>query len=83
MTQKEYREVIEKYEKEIFDLQTELNEERSKNFNYLEVLEKNYQLQKDLDYERHNNNLNCSTINELNEIIEKYKKIIDKFTINF
>lgn len=42
----------EEYEKQIFDLQAELNEEKIKNFNYLEVLEKNYQLQKELDYER-------------------------------
>lgn len=83
MTQKEYKEEIEKYEKQIFDLQTELNEERNKNVNYLEVLENNYQLQKDLDYERSKNDINCRNIDELNDIIDKYKKIIDKFTINF
>ena len=79
----EYKEKIEKYEKQLIDLQAELNEEKNKNFNYLEVLERNYQLQKDLEYERSKNDLNCSTIDELNSIIDKYKKIIDKFTINF
>lgn len=83
MTQKEYIEKIEKYEEQIFDLQTELDGEKSKNFNYLEVLERNYQLQKDLDYERNKNDISCRNIDELNDIIDKYKKIIDKFTINF
>ena len=83
MTQKEYREEIEKYEKKISDLQTELNAERNKNFNYLEVLERNYQLQKELYYERSKNDIACRNIDELNDIIDKYKKIIDKFTINF
>jgi predicted RNase H-like nuclease (RuvC/YqgF family) len=83
MTQKEYKEKIEKYEKQIFDLQTELDGERSKNFNYLEVLERNYQLQKELEHERSKNDIACRNIDELNDIIDKYKKIIDKFTINF
>lgn len=90
MTQKEYREKTEKYETQIADLQMKLHEEKSKNFNYLEVffnylkvLERNYQLQKDLDYERSKNEIACRNIDELNDIIDKYKKIIDKFIINF
>jgi hypothetical protein len=83
MTQKEYKEKIEKYEKQIFDLQTELNEERNRNINYLEVLERNYQLQKDLDYERSGNDICGREIENLNNLINKYQKIIDKFTINF
>jgi predicted RNase H-like nuclease (RuvC/YqgF family) len=83
MTQKEYREEIEKYKNQIFDLQTELDGERSKNFNYLEVLERNYQLQKDLDYERSRNDICCRENENLNNLINKYQKIIDKFTINF
>lgn len=83
MTQKEYREEIEKYEKKISDLQTELNAERNKNFNYLEVLERNYQLIKDLDDERSKNDICCREIENLNNLINKYQKIIDKFTINF
>jgi hypothetical protein len=83
MTQKEYREEIEKYEKKIFDLQTELNEERNKNVNYLEVLERNYQLQKDLDYERDKNAIGCKQLENLDDLVNKYQKIIDKFTINF
>ena len=83
MTQAEYKKEIKKYEKQIFDLQAELNEEKNKNFNYLEVLERNYQLQKELDYERSKNDIACRNIDELNDIIDKYQKIIDKFTINF
>lgn len=48
-----------------------------------ELLERNYQLQKDLDYERSKNEIACRNIDELNDIIDKYKKIIDKFTIKF
>ena len=79
----EYKEKIEKYEKQLIDLQAELNEEKNKNFNYLEVLERNYQLQKELVYERNKNDIACRNIDELNDIIDKYQKIIDKFTINF
>ena len=83
MTQKEYIEEIEKYKKEIFNLQEELRVEKNKNFNYLEVLETNYQLNKDLSNEKENNRMNCASIMELNKIIERYEKILDKFTINY
>lgn len=82
MTQKEYKEEIDKYKKEIFDLQEELRKERNKNFNYLEVLECNYQLNKDLQIEKENNRMNCASIMELNKIIDHYKAILDKFTFN-
>lgn len=83
MTQKEYKEEIEKYKQEIFNLQEELRIEKNKSFNYLEVLQTNYELNKDLQSEKEDNRRNCASIMELNKIIEKYEKILDKFTINY
>lgn len=83
MTQKEYNEEIEKYKKQIADLQDELRIEKNKNFNYLEVLQTNYELNKDLQNVREDNRRNSASIMELNKIIEKYEKILDKFTINY
>lgn len=82
MTQKEYNEEIEKLKKQIADLQDELRIEKNKNFNYLEVLQTNYELNKDLQRKREDDRINSASIMGLNRIIEKYEKILDRFTIN-
>ena len=83
MTQKEYKEKIEKLLKELEIVKEELSEERAKNLNYEEVLQRYYYLNEELMREKTSNELNNRTIKEQADIIEKYKKILDKFTINY
>lgn len=83
MTQKEHNEKIEKLLKELENVKSELAEERAKNLNYEEVLQKYYYLNEELMREKASNELNNRTIKEQADIIEKYKQILDKFTINY
>ncbi len=83
MTQKEYKEKIEKLLKELETVKEELSEERAKNLNYEEALQRYYYLNEELMREKTSNELNNRTIKEQADIIEKYKKILDKFTINY
>lgn len=82
MTQKEYREKIEKTIQEKEEIKRQLQVEKDKNYNYERVLEDYYITKKRLDEEKQYNNFNCEKIRQQEELIEKYQKIIDKFTIN-
>jgi hypothetical protein len=83
MTQKEYNEKILESEKENKDLRKELEFERRKNFNYEQVLEDYHRVSEELNKEREANIQNEYTIKNQNDVIEKYKEILDKFTINY
>ena len=82
MTQKEHNEKIEKYKQQIEELNLQLQEENRKNYNYEQVLEKYFTVNEELKREQESNKLNCKVIREQEEIIEKYKAIVDKFTFN-
>lgn len=82
MTQKEYKENIEKLIQEKEAIKEKLTKEQDKNYNYEKVLEDYYITKKRLDEEKQYNDFNCEKIRQQEELIEKYQKIIDKFTIN-
>lgn len=82
MTQKEYKENIEKLIQEKEAIKEKLIKEQDKNYNYEKVLEDYYITKKTLDKEKQYNVFNCEKIRQQEELIEKYQKIIDKFTIN-
>ena len=83
MTQKEYKENIERLKNRIRELEEEIDNTRIKNDNYERVLESYYIANNQLERER-NDNINITDENKkLKEIIEQYKKILDKFTINY
>lgn len=83
MTQKEYKEEINKYKELLKKAEDRLQEELNKNYKYEQVLENYYIAKEDLRKEKEYNVLNCQSINEKNSIIERYEKILDKFTINY
>jgi len=83
MTQKEYKERIKELIEENNKLHKELEEEKEKNYDYLQVLKDYHIVSKLLADEKGYNDLNNEKIREQEQIIEKYQKIIDKFTINF
>lgn len=83
MTQKEYKEEINKYKELLKKAEERLQEELNKNYKYEQVLENYYIAKEDLRKEKEYNALNCQSINEKNSIIERYEKILDKFTINY
>lgn len=82
MTQKEYKELVEQYESKIKELEKELEIEKNKNFNYEECLQKYYFVSERLNEEENYNRLNIEKIEQLNGIIDRYKEMIAKFTIN-
>ena len=82
MTQKEYKEEVEKLTEKIKKTQTELEEERAKTKNYQYFLEEYYNAKKMLDDQMKYNDMNCEKIRQQEDLIERYQKIIDKFTIN-
>ena len=83
MTQKEYNEKIMQYEDEIKKLKQELDFEQNKSYNYERVLEDYYRTSEDLRKEKEWNKQNVCTIERLQNTIDRYEKILDKFTINF
>lgn len=83
MTQKEYKEEIEKYKKLIKNAEERLEEELNKNYKYEQVLEDYHRTNEELRQEKEWNKQNVNTIEGQRSIIEKYEKILDKFTINY
>lgn len=83
MTQKEYKEEIEKYKKMLQEVEDRLQKEISKNYDYETCLKNYYVMSEQLKDEQQYNVLNCKRIEEQRRIIEKYEKILDKFTINY
>lgn len=83
MTQKEYRDELGKIIKDRENIQQKLQEEINKNSYYEDALQKYYFISEELRKEKEYNRLNCETIQSQREIIERYEKILDKFTINF
>ena len=83
MTQKEYKEEIEKYKKMLQEAEDRLQKEISKNYDYETCLKNYYVVSEQLNDERRYNTLNIEKIDEQQKIIEKYEKILDKFTINY
>lgn len=82
MTQKEYNEKIAEFNKKITELEDELKKANDSNCFYSGVLENYYLTAEELKKQREANNLNCKTIQEQTDIIERYKQILDNFTIN-
>lgn len=83
MTQKEYREILLKKDNEIIELRKKLETEKDKYYNYQQILEDYHITSEDLRKEKEWNKQNVNTIEEQRRIIEKYEKILDKFTINY
>ena len=82
MTQKEYNEEIEKYKKIIEELEFKKQDLEVKLSNYEQVLEKYFVANNGWQREKEYNDTNNRVIQEQQEIIEKYKAILDKFTFN-
>lgn len=83
MTQKEHREQIEIYEKQIKNLKEELAMLNAKNNEQKYAFEQYFKISEQLKNEQNMNLQNCETIRRQEEIIERYEKILDKFTINY
>lgn len=83
MTQKEYKEKISELEYEIKKLLEELDLERSKSYNYEQVLEDYHRTSEELKQEKQYNIMNCDKITEQQKIIERYERILDKFTFSY
>lgn len=83
MTQKEYREQIEIYENQIKNLKKELETLNAKNNEQKYAFEQYFKISEQLKNEQFMNLQNCETIKRQQNIIEKYEKILDKFTINY
>lgn len=83
MTQKEYNEKTDILKQEIDNLKKELTIEKTKTYNYEEVLEKYYIINEQLRQEKEFNKQNCLMIERLQKTIEQYEKMLDKFTIQY
>lgn len=82
MTQKEYQEKIAVLEEKIKELRESEIYLLEKQSNYNQVLEDYYIANRNLEMERRANQMNCENIRELNGIIERYEKMIDRVTYN-
>ena len=83
MTQKEHKEIVDELEKQIRELKKELDLEKNKSYNYEQVLEDYHRISEDLRVEKEWNRQNVASIERLNATIERYERILDKFTINY
>ena len=83
MTQKEYKEKIEELEKLLKSNNERLQEELDKNYKYEEILLNYYIVNEDLRKEKEWNRQNVDKIEEQRRIIERYEKILDKFTFSY
>lgn len=83
MTQKEYKEKILNLEKALKDNNERLQEELEKNYKYEEVLMKYYITSEDLKREKEWNRENVNEIENQRRVIERYERILDKFTISY
>ena len=82
MTQKEYQEKIAVLEEKIKELRESEKYLLEKQSNYTQVLEDYYIANRNLEMERRANDMHCEKIRELNGIIERYEKMIDRVTYN-
>lgn len=82
MTQKEYKEKLLELENQIVELKKELDFERSKNCNNEQVLIDYHRANEYLRTANENIRQNELTIDRLNQMIERYERILDRFSIN-
>lgn len=82
MTQKEYKEKISSLENKIKDLIKEVESLRLRNYNYESTLEQYYIINEELRKEKEWNRQKELTINGLQDVIARYERILDKFTIS-
>lgn len=83
MTQKEYKEHIAGLEYEIKILTKELEAERMKIYNYEQTLVDYHRVSEELRREIEWKRQDEVTIEQQRRVIERYEKILDKFTINY
>ena len=81
MTQAEYREEIEKYEKLLKDAEKTLQELRTRCCTYEQLLEDYHIANEELRLERIKNRENEVTISQMNKVIEQYEKILNRVNI--
>ena len=81
MTQKEYKQEINRLNMIIEELTVKLNRKEYVEDKYKEVLEKYYQNNEQLKMEQDSNRINCRKINELENIIQHYQDIMSRVTI--
>ena len=82
MTQKEYKEKIEFLENRAKGLMKENEALRLQEYKYEQVLENYYRVSEELKQERDYNANNCKTIDNLQNIIRQYEKMLDRVTFN-
>ena len=83
MTQKEYKEKIAELENENKRLKKELEIERDKTYNNEHLLEQYYAINEQLRAEQRLNMMNNERIENQTRVIDRYEKILDKFTFNY
>ena len=82
MTQKEYKEKIEFLENRAKGLMKENEALRLQECKYEQVLENYYRVSEELKQERDYNANNCKTIDNLQNMIRQYEKMLDRVTFN-
>lgn len=82
MTQAEYREKIERYEKLLADNNNRLQEEINKNYRYEQVLEDYHRVNEYLRREQEINTQIKMENQQLRETIEQYEKILNRVNIS-
>lgn len=80
MTQKEYKEKIEFLEKQAKGLMKENEALRLQEYKYEQVLENYHRVSEELKQERDYNANNCKTIDNLQNMIRQYEKMLDRVT---
>lgn len=82
MTQAEYREKLEQFEKILADNNKRLQEEINKNYRYEQVLEDYHKVSEELRREQEINTQIKMVNQQLRETIEQYEKILNRVNIS-
>lgn len=82
MTQKEYNKKLSELKEENTLLKKEIESIKSKTYNYEVFLERYYVTNEELKQEKEYNRQNVLTIERLQNTINQYEKILNRFSIN-
>ena len=82
MTKKEYEQDINILSEKIKELKTENEELKAREHDYMQVLLNYHRVSEELKQEREYNMQNCKTIDNLQNMIRQYERMLDRVTFN-